>query len=183
MPSLTTLPSPLPAARSPPAARDRPKPPVRPPSRRAAHRVGLQALARLNGCCQRHRVVQQHLAGRRLLHEGHPGTPVRHRLGTRGRNQRRRLPPPLGSAAAAAVNTRRPTRRRRLPGPRGPSADLLALPWLSTLAALHAAASCEVLAPSRLICHCPDSSLQTPRSHTTDLVPLAPGLRPQDNSP
>ena len=67
-----------------------------PPARWAAHRVGLQALARLDGCCQRHRVVQQDLAGRRLLHEGHPGTPVHHRLGTRGRNQRRRLPSPAG---------------------------------------------------------------------------------------
>lgn len=66
------------------------------PDRRAAHRVRLQALARLDGRCQRHRVVQQHLAGRQLLHEGHPGTRVRHRLGTWGRNRGRRLLPPAG---------------------------------------------------------------------------------------
>lgn len=84
------------AARAgPPEALSRPgAAPRRPPDRPAAHRVGLQALARLDGCCQRHRVVQEHLAGRRLLHEGHPRTPVRHRLDTRGRNQGRRLPPP-----------------------------------------------------------------------------------------
>lgn len=62
--------------RPPPRHRPLPPPPAARPARRpagAAHRVGVQALARLDLRCQRHRVVQQHLAGRRLLHEGHPG--------------------------------------------------------------------------------------------------------------
>lgn len=60
------IPPPTPAA---PAA---PRGPACPPAG-AAHRVGVQALARLDLRCQRHRVVQQHLAGRRFLHEGHTG--------------------------------------------------------------------------------------------------------------
>lgn len=97
------------AVRPSPGPRPRPRPPAP-----AAHRVRLQTLARLDGRCQRHRVVQQHLASRRLLHEGHPGPPPPLPLKPGQEPEApspatRRVPPPLLSTRTAP----RPARRRR----------------------------------------------------------------------
>lgn len=135
-----TCPAPVPApgraVRPSPGPRPRPRPPAP-----AAHRVRLQTLARLDGRCQRHRVIQQHLAGRRLLHEGHPGPPPLPLPPKPGQEPEapspatRRVPPPLLSTrtaprAAAARGVLAPVGSAGvlstpvLPTPLGPSAVL-----------------------------------------------------------
>lgn len=93
--------------------------------------------------------------------------------GTRGADSCR----PPGSAAAAAVNTHRPTRRRHPPGPRGPNADRPPPRSLSILAALRAAASRGVLAPNFRIHRCAGPA--PPKSSRSHRKPCILSTRPK----
>lgn len=135
-----TCPAPVPAPGR--AVRPSPGPRPRPPAP-ATHRVRLQTLARLDGRCQRHRVVQQHLAGRRLLHEGHPGPP----------------PPPPPSRLKPGQEPEAPSpATRRVPPP-----------LLSTRTAPRAAAARGVLAP--VVPACPLSTPVRPTLLGPSAVP------------
>lgn len=152
------------------------------PDRRAAHRVRLQALARLDGRCQRHRrpaatlpaggFSMKAIPGRRFATASGPGA------GTRAPPAARRAPPPPPLSTRAAPRAAAAARR----SPR-PSADLPPPPCCRHRQPFRAATSRGVLGPNRRSHSCPDLRLQAPRSRTASSVLSALLLRPQDSSP
>lgn len=135
------------AALSRPGAAPR-RPPARPPAGRPRTvwdcRLWLASMAAVSGTVSSSSTLPTGGFSIKAIPGRQSATGSGPEAGTRGADSRR----PPGSAAAAAVNTRRPTRRRHPLGPRGPNADRTPPRSLSILAALRAAASREVLAPN-----------------------------------